>query len=213
MEESDPTEQWSKIKESMLSKGENILGLKQRKEAKDWITEETWEEINRRKITKQKINNADVETKPTLLAQYADINKRVKSYARRYKRAWAEKLAHKTQLAAEGNHLKELYQITRRLAGKPITPQQVGVRDLTGRLLTTPQNQLAKWQEYFKDNFAMPPQQASMNNTQKTPELTKIPIGAPTTNEIKKAIKHLKQNKAAAQTIYQQNSSELIQTP
>jgi hypothetical protein len=34
MEESDPTEQWSKIKEIMLTKGENILGLKQRKEAK-----------------------------------------------------------------------------------------------------------------------------------------------------------------------------------
>jgi len=63
------------------------------------ITEETWEEINRRKITKQKIHNAD-ETKPTLLAQYAEINKRVKRYARRDKRAWADKLAHKAQLAA-----------------------------------------------------------------------------------------------------------------
>jgi exonuclease III len=29
MEESDPTEQWTKIKEAMLSKGENILGLRQ----------------------------------------------------------------------------------------------------------------------------------------------------------------------------------------
>jgi hypothetical protein len=197
MEESGPTEQWSKIKETMLTKGENILGLKQRKEAKDWITEETWEEINKRKITKQKINNADDETKPTLLAQYADTNKHVKRFARRDKRAWADKLAHKTQLAAEENNLKELYQITKQLAGKPITPQQVGVRDLTGRLLTIPQNQLTRWQEYFKDNFAMPPQQTSMSNTQMTPEPTKIPIGAPTINEIKMAIKHLKQNKAS----------------
>ena len=68
MEESHPIEQWTKIKETVLTKGENILGLRQRKEAKDWITEETWEEINRRKITKQKINNADDETKTTLLA-------------------------------------------------------------------------------------------------------------------------------------------------
>ena len=154
MEESDPTEQWTKIKEAMLTKGENILGLRQRKEAKDWITEETWEEINRRKITKQKINNADDETKPTLLAQYAEINKRVKRYARRDKRAWADKLANKAQVSAEGNNLKEIYQITKRLTGKPITPQQVGVRDLTGRLLTTSQNQLTRWQEYFTDNFA-----------------------------------------------------------
>ena len=84
MEESDPAEQWTKFKETMLTKGENILGLRQRKEAKDWIMEETWEEINRRKITKQKINNAD-ETKRTLLAQYAEINKRIKRCARRDK--------------------------------------------------------------------------------------------------------------------------------
>ena len=128
MEESDPTEQWTKIKEIMLTKGKNILGLRQRKEAKDWITEETWEEINKRKITKQEINNADDETKPTLLAQHAEINKRVKRYARHDKQAWADKVAHKAQLAAEGNNLKELYQITKRLAGKPITPQQVGVK-------------------------------------------------------------------------------------
>jgi hypothetical protein len=82
MEESDPTEQWTKIKEAMLTKGKNILRLRQRKEVKDWNMEETWEEINRCKITKQKINNADDEKKPTLLEQYADINKRIKRYAR-----------------------------------------------------------------------------------------------------------------------------------
>jgi len=35
-----------------------------------------------------------------------------------------------------------------------------------------------------------------MNTTQRTPETTKIPTGAPTTKEIKTAIKHLKLNKA-----------------
>jgi len=31
MEESDPSEQWTKIKETVLTKGENILGLRQRR--------------------------------------------------------------------------------------------------------------------------------------------------------------------------------------
>jgi hypothetical protein len=97
----------------------------------------------------------------------------------------------------QGNNLKELYQIIKRQVGKPITPQQAGVRDLTGRLLTTPQNQLTRWQEYFKDNFAILPQQISMSNTQTPPESTKIPTGVPTINEIKMAIKHLKQNTAS----------------
>ena len=51
---------------------------------RDWITEETWEEINRRKITKQKINNADEKIRPTLMAEYSEINKRVKRYSRHH---------------------------------------------------------------------------------------------------------------------------------
>ena len=90
------------------------------------------------------------------MAEYSEINKRVKRYARRDKRGWADKLAHKAQLVAEANNLEELYQNTKQLAGKPNTSQQAAVRDPTGRLLTTPQNQLTRWQEYFRDNFAAP---------------------------------------------------------
>ena len=89
----------------MSSKCENVLGLRQRTDARDWIMEETWNEIDRRKITKQKINNADDKLRPILLAVYSEINKHVKRYARREERAWADKLAHKAQLAAEANDL------------------------------------------------------------------------------------------------------------
>jgi uncharacterized alpha-E superfamily protein len=72
MNELNPSEHWTIIKEVMFAKGESILGLNQRKHARDWITEETWNEINRRKITKQKINNADDKIRPTLLAEYSE---------------------------------------------------------------------------------------------------------------------------------------------
>ena len=156
MLELDPTDQWTKIKEILSSKGENVLGLRQRTNARDWILEETRSEINRRKITKQKINNTNDKLRPILLVEYSEINKCVKRYARRDKRAWADKLAHKAQLAAEANNLLELYQI-KRPTGKPNTSQQAGVRDPTGHMLTTPQNQLTRWQEHFKENFAAPP--------------------------------------------------------
>jgi len=97
----------------------------------------------------------------------------------------------KAQLAAEANNLRELYQITKRLTEKPNTSQQAGVRDPTGRTLTTPPYQLIRRQEHFKENFATPPQQMSMNTTQMTPEIIKIPAEAPTKEEIKTAIKHL----------------------
>jgi hypothetical protein len=132
MIELNPSEHWTAIKEVMLAKGESILGQSRRKHARDWITEETWNEINRRKITKQKINNAVDKIRLTLLAEYSEINKHVESYARHNKQVWADKFSHKAQLAAETNSSRELYQITKRLAGRPLTSNQVGIRDATG---------------------------------------------------------------------------------
>jgi hypothetical protein len=40
------------------------------------------------------MKSADDATKPTLLAEYSEINERVKRYAMRDKRASADKLAH-----------------------------------------------------------------------------------------------------------------------
>jgi len=63
-------------------------------------------------------------------------------------------------------------------------------------LLATPQDQLTRWQEYFKNNLATPPR-VCIISTQTTPETTKIPTGAPIGNEIKIAIENLKLNKAS----------------
>ena len=198
MNELNSSEHWTVLKEAMLAKSESIVGLSQRKHSKDWITERTWNEINVRKATKQKINRADNTTRPILLAEYSEINKRIKRYARHDKRAWVDKLAHKPQLAAEINNSRELYQITKRLAGKLFTCNQTGIRDTAGLLLATPQDQMTRWQEYFKNNLAGPLQQMSITTTQRTPNTTKISSRAPTGNEIKTGIKHLKSNKASS---------------
>ena len=63
MIELNPSEHWNIIKGVMLDKGKNILGLNLRNHAKEWITEETWNEINRHKTIKQKINNANDENR------------------------------------------------------------------------------------------------------------------------------------------------------
>ena len=54
MKELNLLEHWTVIKEAMLAKSENILGISQRKQLKEWITEETWNEIKTRKSTNRK---------------------------------------------------------------------------------------------------------------------------------------------------------------
>jgi hypothetical protein len=103
-----------------------------------------WNEINVRKATKRKINSTDNTTRPTLLAEYSEINKCINRYARHNKRAWADKPARKAQLAAEINNSRELYQILKWLAGKPFICNQTGIRDTSGCLLATTQDQLTR---------------------------------------------------------------------
>jgi hypothetical protein len=108
MIELNSSEHCTVIMETMLAKSESILGISQKRQPKEWITEETWNEMKVRKAIKQKINTAGDTTRTILLTEYSEIYKRVKRYARRDKRAWANKLAHKAQLAAETKNLREL---------------------------------------------------------------------------------------------------------
>jgi hypothetical protein len=84
----------------------------------------TWNAIKARKDIKQKINNADDTARTILVAEYSELNKRVKRSARRDKRACADKLAHIAQLAAEAKNSRELYQVTKWLAGRPFRGKQ-----------------------------------------------------------------------------------------
>jgi hypothetical protein len=84
---------WCGSGELTTATGELLLS--QRKHAKDWITEGTWNEIKARRATKQKLNSADDTTKLTPLTEYSEINKRIKRYARSDERTWGDKLAHK----------------------------------------------------------------------------------------------------------------------
>jgi hypothetical protein len=82
MIELNSSEHWTIIKETMLAKSESILGISQERQPKEWITEETWNEIKSRKAIKQKINTAGDTTRTALLTEYSEINKRVERYAR-----------------------------------------------------------------------------------------------------------------------------------
>jgi hypothetical protein len=111
--------------------------------------------------------------------------------------AWADKLAHKAQLAAATNNTRELYQITKRLAGKRFRCNQTGIRDAARQMLASPQDQLNRWQEYFRSNLAAPPPQKSTTIMQMPANTLKISSDAPAVKEIKTVIKHLKSNKAS----------------
>ncbi|KAI0214523.1 hypothetical protein LSAT2_000379 [Lamellibrachia satsuma] len=123
----------------------------------DWITDDTWEAIEARRETKMKLNKeADDTRKKKLQQEYQERNKTVKKKTKRDKKTYVEKLANEAEIAARQNNSRELYKITRQLAGKNKSTSRP-IRDKQGNLLTKESLQLQRWKEYFQDILNRPP--------------------------------------------------------
>ncbi|XP_039310343.1 uncharacterized protein LOC105208256 isoform X1 [Solenopsis invicta] len=181
-----------------------VLGTKSSKR-KEWLGEETWELIERRKAIKQEINHANLDTDIAALTRlYNDINRNIKRSARRDRRRWINSLAEAAQTAAESHNSRELYRITKRLSARSFNIN-VPVRSKEGDLLNTREDQLSRWREYFEQLLN---NTAQTDNTQDVTECDEgivndpeealdINCEVPGKSEIRTAVRGLKNNKAA----------------
>ena len=87
---------------------------------------------------------ADDTRKKKLQQEYQERNKTVKKKTKRDKKTYAEKLANEAEIAARQNNSRELYKITRQLAGKNKSTSRP-IRDKQGNLLTKESLQLQRW--------------------------------------------------------------------
>ncbi|KAI0224962.1 hypothetical protein LSAT2_024073 [Lamellibrachia satsuma] len=126
--------------------------------------------------------------------EYQERNKTVKKKTKRDKKTYVEKLANEAEIAARQNNSRELYKITRQLAGKNKSTSRP-IRDKQGNLLTKESLQLQRWKEYFQDILNRPPPD-SIPNIEETNEDLNINCGRISKEEIKRAIKKLKLGKA-----------------
>jgi uncharacterized protein YjcR len=67
-----------------IETSENILGLRENQQ-KEWISEETWKEIETRKLAKEKVNRSKKDNRKLLHKQYSEVNNRVKRSIRKEK--------------------------------------------------------------------------------------------------------------------------------
>ena len=73
--------------------------------------------------------------KKKLQQEYQERNKTVKNKTKRDNKTYVEKLANEAEIAARQNNSRELYKITRQLAGKNGLTNHP-IRDKQGNLLT-----------------------------------------------------------------------------
>ena len=193
-EELSVDDEWRQIEQGYVETCEQVLG-RAKANRKEWISKETWELIEQRKVAKNTINMARTRNqKREASKRYQELNREVKRRCRRDKRAYVEAEAERAEEAGKRGDARTLYEITRKLSGR-IQNTCKPVRNEAGVLLRTAEEEMHRWREHFQTvlNHEEPinPPEVEPND-----ELN-IRTGHVTRIEIKNAIKKLKNGKAA----------------
>ena len=154
--------------------------------------------IDERKTAKQQRDQAkSVTDYDVASARYQSLDKQVKNSCRSDKKAWLEQKGTEAQDAADRNDSKTLYRIVRELTGAH-SYSSAPIKDKSGNLLLTKEEQDARWIEHFKETLNQPSPHATFDFAAiSTSEELDVDGGNITAAETIKAIQAMKNNKAA----------------
>ena len=172
---------------------DKMLG-KRTRQHKGWSSPETLGKVAKRKQRTATANNSKTRAAKTESHRlYTEANNEVNRSVKRDKKDYVERLAGQAEEAAGQTNLKELYDITRKLAGTRRKYEHV--MDKPGQVLTNQTNQLNRWKEYFEELLNRPsPDEPPDIPPAETP--LRINTDRPSKQEIRKAILQLKNGKA-----------------
>jgi endonuclease/exonuclease/phosphatase family metal-dependent hydrolase len=186
---------WQQIKNIWKETCTEVLGDKARQN-KEWITTNTLNKIKERKNKKAELNRCKTRSaKAKAHETYQEVNKEVKRNIRSDKRKYIEDLAREAEEAAGKGNMRDLYNITRKLTGK--YKQSSGlIKDKDGKVISNTKEQMKRWKEHFEELLNRPKPQVQPD-IEPADEEIQVNCERPSKEEIKNAIKLLKDRKAA----------------
>ncbi|KAK3740237.1 hypothetical protein RRG08_054258 [Elysia crispata] len=186
---------WSQAKDSFISTCKEVLGEKDYKH-KDWISQESLNRLSERREKKAAVNNSRTRNeKEAAQREYSDAAKEVKRSIKNDKEAFTNELAERAEKAAQGGHMRTLYETTKVLAGKRKNTE-MPVKDAEGNTIFSQELQMTRWVEHFESLLNRPP---PIEPPEILPARNDLDINCepPTLEEIENAVSLLNSNKAA----------------
>lgn len=115
----DIEEMWGRFKKACNESAKKMLGEK-RRVTNNWISGKTsYRKIEERRGLKEKMGcTRSARMKERAAGAYEVKDKEVKGSARADKRRWLNDLAEEVETAAKNNCIGDLYQLTRKIAGR-----------------------------------------------------------------------------------------------
>jgi hypothetical protein len=127
-----------------------VLG-KKKTQHKEWISSNTIKRIEKRKEKKGiLIISRTRAAKVKAQEEYTAADREVKKSVKKDKKDYIKELASHAKNAARQGNLKDLYLITKKLAGK-FQQTDKSVKDKDGNPLTSTDKQLKRWAEHFME--------------------------------------------------------------
>lgn len=189
---------WTSIKTNLQDLCKKTLGYRQ-SEQKEWISEESWDLIERRRTIKIALTGEnDPQTKERYNDEYSSISKLIERQIKLDKKKFYDDKGIEAQTAAEKGDMKELFGITRTLAGGNFNGRSPVLDDDSGTLVTDKQEQLQVWKKHFEKtlNIIHNDEERFVIRRRLDPD-SRINVNTPDVNEICAAIKSMKCGKAA----------------
>ena len=199
---------WNHVKEVLNTTCAEVLGKKMFQE-KDWISVNTVNKVQKRKTVKQVQNISKTQAaKSKAQLWYTEIHKEVKHSIRSAKRNYIKQLATEAEEATSKGNLNEhcqlhVYKITKTLFGKQrqvTTPIKIRRERFLPNEYRRP---VERWAEYFKELLHLNTCRPAPSTTPEIfPAKVDLDISCerPNKQEIRRAIKHLKNGKLSCQT-------------
>lgn len=193
IEEEDVNRNWNNFKESILQTAREVCGKKKRASKKPWFDEECEQKVIERKEMKRIwMNNNSTEHKD----RYNEMNRETNKMLRKKKRMYINSLIDKAEQERTTNNAREFYRKIR-FFKKGFTPNPFGVKNKEGVVVTENLQVLQRWSEYFCELLNVEGQNNTMGEENEDTYYHVQPkIETPTREEVKEAIKTLKNNKA-----------------
>lgn len=184
----DDVADWETFKLKVNQSAQDVLGRSRSLPKQPWISQPTLDIIDRRREARLRGD----------MPEYRRLNAaRNAAIAADRERYWGEE-AERLESAAQGNYLRQVFNMLRQARAGPRI-KTVLVKDANGSLITTETDCLERWKEHFSHLLHHPPVPTdprlvtAANSATPNPNCKTDPV---TTNEVRVAIKTLKNRKA-----------------
>ena len=190
--EPDTDHEWQRFKKGIYDIAEETVGF-HKKEHKKWISMETEDLIEKRREAKiMRDQKRTDESK----CRYRELDKKVKTNAEKDWKKWIDDQAAALETASNNKNQREVFRKVNILTGKK-GKNTLLVKDKSGNIIGDEKARLERWAEHFRELLNTEPPQEVLTNIDAEWDDLDIDLGDPSRGEVTRAVKRLKNNKAA----------------